>query len=304
MADQRTVLVTGATGQQGGAVARMLLDGGHRVRALARRPDAEAAQALEARGAEIVQGDFEDRSSLEDAAKGADTVFLMSQFFEAGPEGETRQGKALADAAAAVGVDHLVYSSVGSADQETGIPHFESKREIERHIAELGLRHTIIRPVYFMENTLAFWLPGLQQGKLTVPVSPSTRLQQVSVADVAAFAALAVEDPERFVGLEVDVAGDQVTGEEAAAIITRSSGRTITYEELCPSRAFARRARTSRSCTSGSTAWATTSTSTPVPGGGVGELRGMGGCPGLERARLTAAERSPPLQAYVRDATL
>ncbi len=233
MSESRTVLVTGATGQVGGALAAALLEKGHEIRALTRRPESEPARALEARGAELVQGDFEDQASLERAAEGVDTVFAMSTPFEAGVDAEIREGKAIVDAAASARVDHLVYSSVGSADQDTGIPHFDSKREVERHIVRLDLRYTVLRPVYFMDNVFApFVLPGLQQGKLALALPASKGLQQVAVADIGAFAALVVEDPERFAGKEIEIAGDEVTGEQAAAIIARASGRSIEYEQV------------------------------------------------------------------------
>src|SRR5918997_6440737 len=134
MSDSLSVLVCGATGQQGGALARVLLDKGHRVRALVRRPASPEARELEHLGAELAEGDFEEPSTIEDAAKGMDAVFLVATPFEAGTEVETRHGIAAADAARAAGVSHLVYSSVADADKDTGIPHFDSKREVEEHI--------------------------------------------------------------------------------------------------------------------------------------------------------------------------
>ena len=121
---QRPVLVSGATGNQGGAVARNLLERGFEVRALTRDPDKPAARLLAERGAEVVRGDLEDRSSLDRALEGAYGAFSVQNFSEAGYDGEVRQGKALADAAKEAGVSHFVYSSVGSAYRNTGIPLF------------------------------------------------------------------------------------------------------------------------------------------------------------------------------------
>ncbi|TIU92277.1 MAG: NAD-dependent epimerase/dehydratase family protein, partial [Mesorhizobium sp.] len=137
MTTKRSVLVTGATGQQGGAVARALLSSGHRVKALTRRPDSDAARQLASAGVEIVASDLGDTASVVKAAKDVDTMFLMGNSYEAGIAEETRQGIVAADAAKAAGVGHLIYSSVADADKNTGIPHFESKYLVEQHVAGL-----------------------------------------------------------------------------------------------------------------------------------------------------------------------
>ena len=147
---ERLILVCGATGSQGGAVARRLLDRGFRVRALTRDPQKPEAQALADGGAEVVQGDMDDRSSVEEVLEDTYGVLSVQNFWETGYDREVQQGETVADAANAAGVEHFVYSSVGSAHRRTGIPHFESKREVEEHVRELGLPYTILRPVFFM----------------------------------------------------------------------------------------------------------------------------------------------------------
>src|SRR5882757_9881217 len=132
MATTARVLVTGATGSQGGAVAKLLLDHGHQVRAVTRQPDSPAAKALAARGVELVVGDLTDRPAMEAAARGVDAVFAMGTPYENGTAVEIQQGVTLADAAKAAGA-FLVYSSVSNADQKTGVPHFDSKYEVEKH---------------------------------------------------------------------------------------------------------------------------------------------------------------------------
>ena len=133
----KIILVTGATGQQGGAVARHLLkQPGFAVRALTRDSAKPAARALAQAGAEVVRGDLDDPASVRRALEGAWGVFSVQNFMETGYEGEIRQGKALADAAKAAGVQHFVYTSVVSADRKTGLPHFESKWQIEQHIVQ------------------------------------------------------------------------------------------------------------------------------------------------------------------------
>ena len=233
MSDSLSVLVSGATGQQGGALARVLLEKGHRVRAFVRRPDSPEAESLERLGAELVEGDFEEPSTIERAARGMDALFVVATPFEAGMEAETRHGIAAADAAKTAGVSHLVYSSVANADKDTGIPHFDSKRKVEVHIESLGVPYTIVAPVYFMDNLLAPWtLPQLKEGRLPVALPSSRPLQQVALSDIAAFTEVVLENHEEFEGRRVDIASDELAGEEAAEVLTRVTGREIEYVEL------------------------------------------------------------------------
>ncbi len=230
MLDRTSVLVGGATGQQGGAVARLLLEKGHRVVALTRKPESEAAGRLRQAGAEVALGSFDDRSSLEQAMQGVDAVYTMSTSFEAGTEAEIRQGIAVADAASSAGVAHLVFSSVGNADQKTGIPHFESKYEVEQHIKRLGIPYTIVGPVYFFENAFnPFVLPGLKQGALAMALPADRPLQQISVRNIAAFAVYALENRDSLLGKRIDIASDELTGEQTARILSEVSGRNIEY---------------------------------------------------------------------------
>jgi hypothetical protein len=176
----RLILVSGVTGRQGGAVARQLLAKGYRVRGLTRNPESDHAKTAASWGVELVKGDFEDRASLARALQGCDGAFSVQDFWEHGREGEVREGKAFADEAKAAGIRHFVYSSVGSANRKTGIPHFESKWEVEEHVRAIGLPHTILRPVSFMEN----WNYSREQiegGTLASPLSPDTHLQQIAV---------------------------------------------------------------------------------------------------------------------------
>ncbi len=217
------------------AVARQLLNKGHQVRALTRSPGSSQAVALEEAGAEVVGGDLEDRRSCTSAAQGVDAIFAMATPFEAGLEAEVRQGENMLAAAKAEGVQHLVYSSVASADQSTGIPHFDSKFEIEQKIENSGVPYTIVAPVYFMENLFAPWtISGLQEGKLAMAVPNSRVPQQIALEDIAGFVVLALESRDRFLANRIDIAGDEVTGEEAAEIISRASGRGIEYVEIPP----------------------------------------------------------------------
>jgi uncharacterized protein YbjT (DUF2867 family) len=226
VANQRKILVTGATGQQGGTLARLLLQKKHKVWALTRNTQSPAAQDLRQKGANIVKGDLDDSDSLERAVKDVQSVFLMGTPFEDGTEGETRRGKLMADIAKENKVEHLVYSSVANANKNTGIPHFESKYKIEQHVKNLGIPYTIIGPTFFMENLLG---PGLEQGQLALPLSPSTILQQSALENIAGFSSLVLERRKPFLGKRIDIASDEVTGEQAAEILSNVLGQRIRY---------------------------------------------------------------------------
>jgi uncharacterized protein YbjT (DUF2867 family) len=231
--ENRVVLVTGATGRQGGAVARHLLKAGWRVRALTRDPSKPAARALADLGAELVQGDLKDKASVARAVAGSYGVYSVQDTWEHGPESEVEQGKLLADAAKAAKAEHLVYSSVGGADRKTGIPHFESKWQLEEYIRGLGLRTTVLRPVFFMDNLLS---PdnhkSILEGTLSMPVHPDTRLQAIAVDDIGAFAAMAFDKPDEWVGKAIELAGDELSMTEYAQHLGRSVGRPVTFVEF------------------------------------------------------------------------
>jgi uncharacterized protein YbjT (DUF2867 family) len=229
-----SVLVTGATGKQGGALARLLLKRGHRVLAFVRSPESPAAQDLAQRGAELVAGDFDEPESIERAMMGVDSVFAMATPFQGGGlEGEVRHGRHLIDAAKLARVRHFLYSSVAGADQNTGIPHFDTKHVVEEHLRRSGLPYTIVAPVFFMENFLGpSYAQGLHEGVLSLPLAPHQGLQLVSMADLAAFCTRLMEWPEELLGKRIEVASDEVTGEQAAALLSYVSGHKLHYEEL------------------------------------------------------------------------
>jgi uncharacterized protein YbjT (DUF2867 family) len=233
MPKKLNVLVTGATGKQGGHLVSELLARGHSVRALTRKPDSPAAAALAKRGVTIVTGDFEDQKGLERAARGVDTVFAMSTPYERGPETEIREGINILRAAASAGVTHLVYTSVAGADRASGIPHFDSKFEVEKEIQRSGVPFTIVAPVFFMENFLADWmLAGIVQGSIAMALPATRRLQQIAVADIARFTALVIERRGSFLAQRIDIASDELTNATAAAAISEASGRPIAYTAL------------------------------------------------------------------------
>jgi len=232
MANEKTILITGATGKQGGATLRHLVKrGGFKLRAMTRKPDGDAAKALSALGAEVVTGDLDDEKSLARAVAGAWGVFAVQNTWEAGIEREEEQGKRLAKVARDGGVQHFVYTSVGSANRRTGIPHFENKARVEETIKELKFpSHVILRPVFFMENLPSPWF--LNGDKLTTALKPETKLQMVAVEDIGKFSAAAFVEADKFKGAEIEYAGDAVTMAEAAAAMSELTGKTVTYQPI------------------------------------------------------------------------
>jgi uncharacterized protein YbjT (DUF2867 family) len=228
------VLVTGATGQQGGAVARQLLSRGHKVRALTRKPQGEAAKALAGLGAEVVPGDLDEVGSLEKALAGAWGVFSVQNTWEAGVEAEERQGKRLAELARQAGVSHFVYTSVGSAHRRTGIPHFDNKARIEETVRGLGFpSYTILRPVFFMENwTSPSFKGSLLEGKLAIGIRPDTPLEMIAVDDIGTYGLKAFEQHVELNRREIDIAGDEHTMPEAARILGNAIGRKVEFVQV------------------------------------------------------------------------
>lgn len=229
MSASRTIVVTGATGQQGGATARHLLADGWPIRIFVRDPSKPAAEELAAAGAEVVIGDMLDPDSLRRAFEGAYGVFSVQTWRgPGGVEAEKQEGFNVAEAAAQAGVAHLVYTSVGGADCETGLAHFESKREIELRIAALGVPATILRPSFFMDNFRS-QAAGIRAGKLVQGVKPETRLQMIAVDDIGAFAALAFRAPDEWIDRTIELAGDELTMVEVAAIFSARLGHEVAY---------------------------------------------------------------------------
>ncbi|MEE8388805.1 MAG: NmrA/HSCARG family protein [Acidiferrobacterales bacterium] len=228
-----TVLVSGATGNQGGAVSRSLIAGGHQVRALTRNTDSPKTKALTALGVDVRQGNFDDEDAVANALKGVDSFYLMGSPLEIGVEGETAQGIKLANAARTAGVGHLVYGSVANADLDTGIPHFDSKYKVEQHIKTLDIPYTITAPAFFMDNVIAPWsIDALVAGKIMQAMPGDRVLQEVSVKNIGDFVASIIGRRDSVFGKRFDYAGDELTGNESAAILTQATGHPIQYESF------------------------------------------------------------------------
>ncbi len=229
---ERPVVVVGATGKQGGAVARRLLTRGHRVRAVTRNPDKPAARDLAEAGAEIVKADLEDRSTIDAALSGAGALFSVQDFLEAGVEAERRQGEALTDAAAVSQIEHLVYSGASTIDRNTGVPHLESKWQIETRVRTQDKPWTVFRPTAFMDNWEWDRDTILANGLVRCPIRPDTPYRQVAVADIAAMVVAAFERPDIWAGQIMPLAGDVSTMTDITATLARVTGRKLRYEQI------------------------------------------------------------------------
>lgn len=230
--NSRPVVVAGATGGQGGAVARRLLERGHLVRGLTRNPDSDAARTLRDLGAEVVQADLNDQLSLERALVGAAAVFSVQDFLEAGVEAELRMGLNLAQVASDAQLEHIVYSGASTQDRNTGVPHLESKWRVEKRVRELGVPWTVFRPAAFMDNWAWDRERIERDGVLSLPLQPDTPYRQVAVADIAAMAVQAFEQPEKWISQVAPLTGDVATPLEIAEVFSRVMGREVRYEQL------------------------------------------------------------------------
>lgn len=232
-ARQLPVAIIGATGQQGRSVLDALNELDVPTRALVRNPDSAAARALAAAGTELVKADQEDGQSLTDGLSGVSALFYMTTFEGAeGTAGEVRRGQAVADAAARAGVPHVVYSSVGGAERATGIPHFESKFQVEERLRAL-VPATMLRPTFFMENLTRQLAPN-EEGEIVIrmPMPADVALQMVAVKDIGRAAAQLLVDPTSVEGHAIELAGDELTLDQVAAQAGEVLGIPARFETI------------------------------------------------------------------------
>jgi len=225
------ILVTGVTGRQGGAVARELLRRGYTVRGLTRNPESQKARALTELEVELFQGNFDDAASLDAALDGADGIFAVTDFWEHDYEQEIAHGRNLVDAAVRAETSFFVFSSVASSDQATNIPHFDSKWEIEKYLRVSGLDHAVVRPVSFMEN----WSlddDDVIAGRIVTAGNPERLHQYISVRDIARFVADAFDAPDRWNGVALNIAADEISLTEICEILTEITGRPVSPEQV------------------------------------------------------------------------
>lgn len=225
------ILVTGATGSQGGAVARELVNRGFRVRGLTRNPEGANAVALRDYGVQMVKGDFEDPETLKAAMAGAYGVFAVTDFWEHGFETEIAHGKALIDAAKAAGIRHFVFTSVAGANDFTGIPHFQTKAQIEIFLRESGLPYSIVRPVEFMDN-VSYDRKNIFAGVYYDPRDSGKTHQWIAVSDIGVIVGDAFARPDVWIGRELDIAGDQLTIAAYVDALSRAAGLDVHHQQI------------------------------------------------------------------------
>ena len=248
------ILVTGATGAQGGATTRELLGAGFRVRILTRNPEAPAALAMARRGAEIARGDMGDPASLLSALQGAHGVFSVQTPDADGSDSERRHGYALVEAASTAGVRHFVHTSVCEAGKHTAFPRWESgywyqkywtdKWDIEEAVRKAGFAHwTVLKPAFMVDNfaqpKASRMFPHLRQGQIITALLPGTRIQVTSADDVGAFAQAAIADPARFDRKNIDLAAEALTMDEVAATLSRVLHKQVRARSVSPDEAVA-----------------------------------------------------------------
>ena len=227
----KIILVTGATGTQGGAVARELLERGFDVRGLTRNPDSERAQALTDLDVTMVRGDFDDAESLAAAMHGAYGVFAVTNFWEHGYDKEVAHGKQLIDAAKKAGVQHFVFTSVAGGDTNTGIPHFDSKAEIEAYLRESGINYSIVRPVAFMDN-FRYSRKQIMAGTYYDPRDSGKRHQWIAASDIGFFVGEAFDKPTEWMGKALDIAGDDMSIAEYTDVLTVTLGIDVHHQQI------------------------------------------------------------------------
>jgi len=226
--DARIIAVVGATGLQGGAVTRRLLQDRWPVRALTRNPGGKKARAIAELGAKVVKADLSDPVSLERAFEGVHGVFSVQNHHISGLEGEVRQGTQVAEVAQRVGVAQLVYSGAGPGVKGTGVGSWETKLEVAAYIRTLELPVTILHPTAFMElMTEPKFFPAASVWHLMPKLmGPDRPLGWLTVEDLAVIVAKAFGDPDRFIGREVMLASDVQTIDACRAIWREVTGRT------------------------------------------------------------------------------
>lgn len=249
------ILVTGATGAQGGATARELLAHGHRVRIMTRNPDAPSAQALVQAGAEAVRGDMGDAISVEAAMQGVTGVFSVQIPDMSGSDNERLHGFTLMQAAVKAGVRQFVHTSVTSTDRHTSFPrwgtgywsekYWTDKWDIEEAVRAAGFASwTVLKPAFMMDNfampKAKHMFPHLRQGEIATALRANTRMQLIAADDVGAFARAAFDDPETFNRRNIDLAAEALTMAEVASTLTNVLGKKVVAVALTPEEAVAR----------------------------------------------------------------
>ncbi|KAJ3087242.1 hypothetical protein HK102_011525 [Quaeritorhiza haematococci] len=236
----KTILIIGATGKQGAAVVHALQPHSPNeftLRTMTRNPASPAALSLSNRGVEVYKGDFHDLNSLKAAMNGCWGLFFMTDAWgKGGIPAEVQQGKNVVDAAMEAGVEYVVFSSVGGLSKgKCGVPHFDSKFEVEEYLKSKTWKHgwAILRPTAFFENFDSDFSRPLR-GQVSFVTKPKTKFQVIATKDIGAFAALAFLRPDEFKGKALELAGDCISGEDLAEALAKAQGIPYTYSQAIP----------------------------------------------------------------------
>lgn len=228
---KKHVFVTGITGNQGSSTARYLLDNGHKVTGLTRNANSEKALHWKTQGVTIVEGDLDDPSTYQSEINESDAIFLIQTLQSKNKE--IRQGKQFIDAVISNEIKHLVYTSVCGADLNTGIPHFDSKYEIEKHIRSSNINYTILRPASFYEN---FLFPrvasSIRKGKFITPLNQTCKQQMISVDVIGKIAAQVISNSEKYSGSTLSIATDEIQIGNLPQLFSEAIKRPIKYKKL------------------------------------------------------------------------
>ncbi|MCJ7688654.1 MAG: NmrA/HSCARG family protein [Clostridiaceae bacterium] len=228
----KTIFVTGATGNQGGAVAASLIMNGFMVKLLTRKPESAKAQNLLHKNAELVKGDLNDLNTFRNHLKDVDGIFSV-QTFENGVDKEIKQGMDLANLADECGINHFLYSSVAGADLNTGIPHFDSKYKIENHIKKLGLSYSIIRPNSLFEN---FLIPEVKsrilKGKLASPINKNIKQQFIGAVDIGKISADIFLNKNKYDRKTITIGSEEMDLQQVAKVFSQVLGKEISYQKF------------------------------------------------------------------------
>jgi len=228
---KKHIFVTGITGNQGSATARYLLDSGHEVTGLTRDSNSEKAMHWKNQGVTIVEGDLDDPSTYQSEMNGSDAIFLIQSLQSKNKE--IRQGKQFIDTVISNEIKHLVYTSVYGADLNTGIPHFDSKYEIEKHIRSSKINYTILRPASFYENYLFPRVANsIKKGKFITPLNKTCKQQMISVDVIGKIAAQVISNPEKYSGRTLSIATDEIQIGNLPQLFSEAINRPVRYKKL------------------------------------------------------------------------
>jgi len=231
MEKQKTIFITGITGNQGSAVAKHLLNTDHTVIGLTRNTNSEKAKQWKAKGVALVEGDLNAPENFQDQLNRADAIFLVQVLQK--KQSEINQGRKFINAIKPQNKTHLVYSSVLGADLNTGVPHFESKFELEKYIHSKNLRHTILRPASFYENNLYPQVAnGIKKGKYVSPLNKDCKQQMIGTDDIGKIAAQIILDSAKYEDKTLSIATDEWKIGDVPKAFSEALNIPVKYKKL------------------------------------------------------------------------